>query len=58
LNNFDLAMIGRYLREPIRQPDYRRGRTHQAFLQNLQLDPSELQRRVISAFDETLSSFF
>jgi len=50
LNNFDLSIIGRYLREPVRQPDYRCGRTHEAFLQNLQLDPSELQHRVISAF--------
>jgi lipoate-protein ligase A len=58
LNNFDLALIGRYLREPIRQPDYRRSRTHEAFLQNLHFDPSELKNRVISAFRETLSSSF
>ncbi len=43
---FDLALIPRYLREPPRQPEYRGGRTHLAFLRNLPLDGEELKRRL------------
>lgn len=38
LNDFDLEGIFRYLREPERQPKYREGRSHEAFLTNLQVD--------------------
>jgi lipoate-protein ligase A len=35
LYGFDLAQIGRYLREPPKQPDYRGRRTHHEFVMNL-----------------------
>ncbi len=38
LYNMPLPMIPRYLRVPPRQPDYRRGRAHEAFVTNLPLD--------------------
>jgi lipoate-protein ligase A len=40
---FDLAAIGRYVRPPPRQPDYRRGRSHEEFLYNLGLPATELK---------------
>jgi lipoate-protein ligase A len=30
----ELALVGRYLRQPPRQPEYRAGRAHEAFLRN------------------------
>ncbi len=38
LSCFDLTLVGRYLAEPVRQPAYRRGRGHEAFLTNVALD--------------------
>jgi lipoate-protein ligase A len=43
---FDLKQVGRYLRAPARQPEYRRGRDHAAFLMNLPLDAEEIKRRL------------
>jgi lipoate-protein ligase A len=43
---FDLAAVGRYLRPPPRQPDYRGGRSHEAFLCNLELPAAELRQRL------------
>jgi lipoate-protein ligase A len=43
---FDLARVGRYLRPPPRQPEYRAGREHTAFLRNLALSAEELLRRL------------
>ena len=38
LSEFDLELVGRYLAEPVRQPEYRRGRRHGEFLTNVGLD--------------------
>ena len=38
--------VGRYLRLPARQPDYRCGRHHMAFLTNLPTTSAELRRRL------------
>lgn len=46
LYDFDLAQVGRYLRLPPRQPDYRAQRDHTAFLCNLPLTGDELKRRL------------
>ena len=35
LLNFDLALVGKYLRAPSQQPAYRRGRTHREFMTHL-----------------------
>ena len=42
LLNFDLAQIERYLRLPIKQPEYRRHRSHSDFVTNLRLDVDQL----------------
>jgi lipoate-protein ligase A len=46
LYNFDFEQIGRFLRMPPRQPDYRAGRGHAAFLVNVPVSAAELQRRL------------
>jgi lipoate-protein ligase A len=52
---FDLSLVGRYLRPPARQPEYRAGREHGAFITNLALSRQELTaglRRVWQADEE------
>lgn len=46
LYDFDLSRIGRYLRMPGRQPEYRGRREHAAFLRNLPARAEELKRRL------------
>jgi lipoate-protein ligase A len=41
---FDLSIVGRYLRPPPRQPEYRASRDHGAFLRNLEVPREELIR--------------
>jgi lipoate-protein ligase A len=53
LFRFDAHLVGRYLRIPVRQPDYRAGRDHAAFLRNLPCDASELRRRLCHAWEAT-----
>ena len=43
---FDLERVGRYLLPPPRQPEYRAGRDHAAFLRNLDLPAEEIKRRL------------
>jgi lipoate---protein ligase len=50
---FDLEGVGRYLRAPARQPEYRRGREHAAFLTNLPLGAEEIKRRLRDAWQTT-----
>jgi lipoate-protein ligase A len=46
LYGFDLQQVGRYLRQPLRQPAYRRDRSHAEFLTNLPLGPDEIKNRL------------
>jgi lipoate-protein ligase A len=46
LFDFDLAIVGRYLRQPERQPEYRAGRDHLAFVMNLAATEEGLRRRL------------
>jgi lipoate-protein ligase A len=46
LFSFDLDGVGRFLRPPPRQPEYRGGRAHRDFLCNLDLPGEELKRRL------------
>lgn len=46
LYDMDLSLIPRYLREPLRQPEYRAGRPHVAFVTNLPLTRDEIQQRL------------
>lgn len=43
LHGFDLALIGRYLREPEKQPDYRGQRLHAEFVRNVPVDVEEFK---------------
>ena len=47
---FDGQRVGRYLRMPARQPDYRRRREHAEFVTNLPLGREELERRLRRPF--------
>jgi lipoate-protein ligase A len=47
---FNFESVGRYLRIPERQPDYRQRRDHRDFLCNLPADAGELKRRLQSAW--------
>src|SRR5205814_9439391 len=46
LYDFDAGAVGRFLREPARQPDYRRRRSHGEFVGNLEMAPALLQERL------------
>lgn len=51
LYRFDGDRVQRYLREPIRQPEYRCGRQHDKFLTNLPAEATELRRRLRIAWN-------
>jgi lipoate-protein ligase A len=50
LDSFDLELIGRVLRHPPQEPEYRAGRPHADFLANLGLGRSRLEAAVRAAF--------
>ena len=50
LYDFDLPSIGRYLNAPEREPPYRTGRDHEAFVQNLPVDGEQLKNWIAAAF--------
>jgi lipoate-protein ligase A len=50
LDEFDLDLVGRVLRHPPREPGYRAGRPHGAFLANLGLGRGRLEAAVQAAF--------
>ncbi len=51
LYDFPLEWIPRYLKEPPRQPDYRRRRPHAEFVANLPLDGPALRQAVLEAWE-------
>ena len=56
LYQFDLHQVGRYLRLPVRQPDYRAGRDHSTFLANLPADAAELRQRLRTSWEAEADS--
>jgi lipoate-protein ligase A len=50
LYDFPLGLIGRCLAMPPRQPEYRNGRPHEAFLTNLPLRAAAIRRALIAAW--------
>jgi lipoate-protein ligase A len=46
LYDFEIDQVSRYLYVPARQPAYRGGRAHSAFLRNLPIQPADLRRRL------------
>jgi len=61
LLHFDLARIERYLRLPMKQPDYRHNRPHADFVTNLSLNADQIREALLgewktsAAFDGDLS---
>ncbi len=51
LCGLDPARVARYLRPPEREPAYRAGRDHAAFLTTLPIDPAGMKERVIVAWE-------
>lgn len=51
LDAFDLGLIARLLRHPPREPGYRAGRPHEAFLANLGLGRPALEAAIQTAFE-------
>jgi lipoate-protein ligase A len=51
LYDFNLGLIGRYLRLPERQPEYRANREHGDFVMNLPVGREELKRRLRFAWE-------
>jgi len=56
LDACDLDLVGRVLRHPPREPDYRAGRPHAEFLANLGLGREALDRAVRTAFHATAAA--
>jgi lipoate-protein ligase A len=48
---FDIHSLERYLTEPARQPAYRAGRRHAAFVTNVPLQPDAIKAALIHAWD-------
>ena len=53
LYQFDLPRIGRYLRTPSRQPDYRSGREHDQFVRNVSFSRDTLKSLITTAWHAT-----
>lgn len=51
----DLTKVGRYLKQPARQPEYRQQRAHTTFLVNLPTNVAELTRRLRDAWKANAS---
>jgi len=50
LYGFDVKQVGRYLKAPVRQPEYRGRRGHEEFMGNLAGDAGEIDRRLRAAW--------
>lgn len=50
LYDFPLELVGRLLKTPPRQPEYRGGRSHDDFVRNVPLDVATLRAAVVEAF--------
>jgi len=51
LLNFDLALVGKFLRMPSLQPDYRANRSHDDFLTNLDLPAEKIKAALQNAWN-------
>jgi lipoate---protein ligase len=46
LYGMDLSLVSRYLRQPVRQPEYRENREHTSFIRNLDIPAPTLKERL------------
>ena len=53
LLDFDLALVGQFLRMPSKEPDYRHSRSHDEFLTNLNLPVTEVKDALKKAWNAT-----
>jgi lipoate-protein ligase A len=51
LYDFDVRLMERYLKQPARQPAYRDGRSHSAFVTNVALGPGPIKERITRAWN-------
>jgi lipoate-protein ligase A len=51
LYDFDVRYMERYLKQPARQPAYREGRSHLAFVTNVALGPDLIKERITRAWN-------
>lgn len=56
LLGFDLSLVGKYLRPPSREPDYRQGRLHGEFIGNLPLAADQVKGAISAAWQAADSS--
>lgn len=48
LYNFNLDMVGKYLKEPQKQPSYRKNRSHKEFLYSLNVSSGQTLKKVLT----------
>lgn len=53
LYDFDLTQMGRYLKQPVRQPDYRNARSHRDFLMNVPMSRMQIEERLCDVWQAT-----
>ncbi len=53
LLNFDLALVGEFLRMPSKQPDYRANRNHGDFLTNLKIPAPKIKSALAEIWNAT-----
>lgn len=51
LLNMDLQLVGKFLKHPPREPDYRQGRGHDDFLCNLNIDRDALRKNLVATWE-------
>jgi len=56
LYNFDIDLLARFLREPPKQPVYRKGRCHQEFVANVPMAVDEFKKRLSRMWGATCPS--
>jgi lipoate-protein ligase A len=55
LVSFDLPLLTRYLREPLRRPGYRAARRHSDFVMNLGVPPGRVKAALMAAWGATVA---
>jgi len=50
LHGMSAQVVARYLKQPGRQPDYRRGRPHRAFLRTIEVQAEDIKRAMADAW--------